>query len=167
MSKSRDALQPALLDRLQDDEPTRATESANSRFITKEALRHMVLRDLEQLLNATRILESKHLEHHPELRGCLLAYGMPPVAGKIASMIDVKDFERTVESLIRSFEPRIDGNSLRVQAETQQGLMHLHNVIGLRISGLLWAQPYPIELMLRTEVDLETGKVALMPLSGF
>ncbi|BET24626.1 type VI secretion system protein ImpF [Limnobacter thiooxidans] len=167
MSKSRDALQPALLDRLQDDEPTRVAESANSRFITKEALRHMVLRDLEQLLNATRILESKHLERHPELHGSVLAYGMPPVAGKIASMIDVKDFERTVESLIRNFEPRIDGNSLKVQAETQQGLMHLHNVIGLRISGLLWAQPYPIELMLRTEVDLETGKVALMPLSGF
>jgi type VI secretion system protein ImpF len=82
-------------------------------------------------------------------------------------MIDVKDFERTVANLIRRFEPRIDGNSLKVTAETQQGLMHLHNVIGLRISGLLWAQPYPIELMLRTEVDLETGKVLLLPLSGF
>jgi type VI secretion system protein ImpF len=167
MSKSRDALQPALLDRLQDDEPTRSTESANSLFITREALRHMVLRDLEQLLNATRILESSYLERHPQLHSSVLGYGMPPVAGKIASMIDVKDFERTVESLIRNFEPRIDRNSLKVRAETQQGLMHLHNVIGLRISGMLWAQPYPIELTLRTEVDLETGKVALMPLSGF
>ncbi|MDP3187873.1 MAG: type VI secretion system baseplate subunit TssE [Limnobacter sp.] len=167
MSKSRDALQPALLDRLQDDEPARQTESSNSRFITKEALRHMVLRDLEQLLNATRVIESKHLQQQPQLLNSVLAYGMPPVAGKIASMIDVKDFERTVADLIRRFEPRIDGQSLKVQAETQQGLMHLHNVIGLRISGLLWAQPYPIELMLRTEVDLETGKVLLMPLSGF
>lgn len=127
----------------------------------------MVLRDLEQLLNATRVIESKHLQQQPQLLNSVLAYGMPPVAGKIASMIDVKDFERTVADLIRRFEPRIDGQSLKVQAETQQGLMHLHNVIGLRISGLLWAQPYPIELMLRTEVDLETGKVLLMPLSGF
>lgn len=167
MSKSRDALQPALLDRLQDDEPARQTETSSSRFITKEALRQMVLRDLEQLLNATRVIDSKHLLHEPSLLDSVLAYGMPPVAGKIASMIDVKDFERTVADLIRRFEPRIDGSSLKVQAETQQGLMHLHNVIGLRISGLLWAQPYPIELMLRTEVDLETGKVLLMPLSGF
>lgn len=127
----------------------------------------MVLRDLEQLLNATRIIDSKYLDQHPLLGGSVLAYGMPPVAGKIASMIDVKDFERTVADLIRRFEPRIDANSLKVQAETQQGLMHLHNVIGLRISGLLWAQPFPIELMLRTEVDLETGKVLLMPMSGF
>jgi len=127
----------------------------------------MVLRDLEQLLNATRVIDSEHLKREPGLLNSVLAYGMPPVAGKIASMIDVKDFERTVADLIRRFEPRIDGNSLKVQAETQQGLMHLHNVIGLRISGLLWAQPYPIELMLRTEVDLETGKVLLMPLSGF
>ena len=167
MTKSRDALQPALLDRLQDDEPARLTESSSSRFITKDALRSMVLRDLEQLLNATRVIDSEDLQHEPRLLESVLAYGMPPVAGKIASMIDVKDFERTVADLIRRFEPRIDGNSLKVQAETQQGLMHLHNVIGLRISGLLWAQPYPVELMLRTEVDLETGKVLLMPLSGF
>lgn len=167
MSKSRDALQPALLDRLRDDEPSRQTESANSRFISKEVLRTLVLRDLEQLLNATRILETRHLQQYPQLKNSVLAYGMPPVAGKIASMIDVKDFEHTVAELIRNFEPRIDAASLKVQAETQQGLMHLHNVIGLRISGLLWAQPYPIELMLRTEVDLETGRVALMPLSGF
>ena len=167
MSKSRDALQPALLDRLQDDEPTRQTESANSHFISKDALRLMVLRDLEQLLNATRIVDSKYLQQHPLLGDSVLAYGMPPVAGKIASMVDIKDFERTVADLIRRFEPRIDANSLKVQAETQKGLMHLHNVIGLRISGLLWAQPFPIELMLRTEVDLETGKVLLMPMSGF
>lgn len=167
MSKSRDALQPALLDRLQDDEPALQTESANRRFITKEALRELVLRDLEQLLNATRVLDSKCLEGQPQLNESVLAYGMPPVAGKTASMIDVKGFERTVANLIRRFEPRIDGSSLKVTAETQQGLMHLHNVIGLRISGLLWAQPYPIELMLRTEVDLETGKVLLLPLSGF
>lgn len=167
MTKSRDALQPALLDRLQDDEPARHTESANSRFISREALRTMVLRDLEQLLNATRVIESRHLDLHPALCSSVLGYGMPPVAGKIASMIDVKDFEQTVADLIRRFEPRIDASSLKVQAETQQGLMHLHNVIGLRISGLLWAQPFPIELTLRTEVDLETGKVLLMPLSGF
>ena len=160
-------MQPALLDRLQDDDPTSETESANSRFITKEALRQLVLRDLEQLLNATRVLDSESLAHHSRLNESVLAYGMPPVAGKIASMIDVRDFEHTVANLIRRFEPRIDGHSLKVTAETQQGLMHLHNVIGLRISGLLWAQPYPIELMLRTEVDLETGKVLLLPLSGF
>ena len=39
----------ALLDRLQDDEPAIQTESANRRFITKEALRQLVLRDLEEL----------------------------------------------------------------------------------------------------------------------
>lgn len=167
MSKSRDALQPALLDRLQDDEPARKEESASQRFITKEALRGMVLRDLEQLLNATCVIDSESLSQSPALQSSVLAYGMPPVAGKIASMIDVKDFERTVSALICRFEPRIDSNSVRVQAETQQGLMHLHNVIGLRISGLLWAQPYPIELALRTEVDLETGRVVLMPLSSF
>lgn len=167
MSNSRDALQPALLDRLQDNEPHRSSESPNNRVISRDALRAMVLRDLEHLLNSTRVLDDASLRQAPQLKHSVLAYGMPPVAGQIASMIDVKKFEQTVADLIRAFEPRINPESLKVQAETQQNLMHLHNVLGLRISGLLWAQPYPIELMLRTEVDLETGRVALMPLSGF
>ena len=167
MNKTREALQPALFDRLQDDEPSKQQESSRKRMLTKDELRAVVLRDLEQLLNATRIIDSTHFKRWPQLEGTVLAYGMPPIAGQVASSVDVKDFERTVASTIKQFEPRIDPNSLFVQAESQQGLMHLHNVIGLRISGLLWAQPYPIELMLRTEIDLETGRVALLPLSGF
>ena len=167
MNKPREALQPALFDRLQDDEPTKPQESSRKRMMSKEELRAVVLRDLEQLLNATRIIDSTLSKRWPQLEGTVLAYGMPPIAGKVASSVDVKDFERTVASTIKQFEPRIDPASLTVQAESQQGLMHLHNVIGLRISGLLWAQPYPIELMLRTEIDLETGRVALLPLSGF
>ncbi len=34
-----------------------------------------------------------------------------------------------------------------------------HNVIGVEIQGQLWAQPVPLELLVRTEFDLETGKV--------
>ena len=167
MNKPREALQPALFDRLQDDEPTRQQESSRKRMMSKEELRAVVLRDLEQLLNATRIIDTTLYKRWPQLEGSVLAYGMPPIAGQVASSVDVKDFERTVATTIKWFEPRIDPASLSVQAESQQGLMHLHNVIGLRISGLLWAQPYPIELMLRTEIDLETGRVALLPLSGF
>ena len=36
-----------------------------------------------------------------------------------------------------------------------------HNVVSVKISAQVWAQPVPLELLLRTEVDLETGQVAL------
>jgi type VI secretion system protein ImpF len=34
----------------------------------------------------------------------------------------------------------------------------------VQIRGNLWAQPVPIELMLRTDVDLETGQVQIQDL---
>ena len=30
-----------------------------------------------------------------------------------------------------------------------------------RISGELWGQPYPLELLLKTDVDLESGEVRI------
>ena len=40
-----------------------------------------------------------------------------------------------------------------------------HNQIGFRISGQLWAQPVPLELLLHTDIDLETGRVAVRELN--
>ncbi len=39
-------------------------------------------------------------------------------------------------------------------------------MISVQIEGQLWAQPVPLELLLRTEVDLETGKVEITELSA-
>lgn len=163
MNNSRDALQPALLDRLKND----TGSGENGHAISKDLLRKLVLRDLESLFNSTCALTKSEMESHPIVAGTVVAYGMPPIAGQVVSSIEVRRFEGMVAGLIRRYEPRIDPDSVRVKAETEQQLMNLHNVIGLQITGLLWSRPYPIELALRTEVDLETGKVALLPLTGF
>jgi type VI secretion system protein ImpF len=39
-------------------------------------------------------------------------------------------------------------------------------VIGVEISGQLWAQPIPIDLLVRTEIDLETGQVEVADLAS-
>ena len=36
-----------------------------------------------------------------------------------------------------------------------------HSVIGVEIRGHLWAQPVPLELLIRTQFDLETGRVQM------
>jgi type VI secretion system protein ImpF len=36
-----------------------------------------------------------------------------------------------------------------------------HNAIAFEIQAQLWAQPLPLELFLRTEIDLETGSVQM------
>jgi type VI secretion system protein ImpF len=39
--------------------------------------------------------------------------------------------------------------------------LNQHNVIGLEIRGQLWAQPVPLDLLIRTQIDLETGRAAV------
>ena len=41
-----------------------------------------------------------------------------------------------------------------------------HNVIKLRIEGGLWADPVPEELLVQTQVDLETGQCVVQEYHG-
>ena len=41
-----------------------------------------------------------------------------------------------------------------------------HNSLSFEINARLWAQPYPLELLLKTDLDLETGLVELKDRSG-
>jgi type VI secretion system protein ImpF len=36
-----------------------------------------------------------------------------------------------------------------------------HNALVFEIQGELWAQPVPLELFLKTEIDLETGNFSV------
>ena len=38
-------------------------------------------------------------------------------------------------------------------------VLDTHNVIEFEIRGHLWAQPVPLEILLRTQLDLEAGQV--------
>ena len=49
-------------------------------------------------------------------------------------------------------------------AVLEAGALDSHNVIGVEIHGELWAQPVPLEFLVRTEFDLETGKVQVADL---
>ena len=39
--------------------------------------------------------------------------------------------------------------------------MDSHNVLAVVIRGQLWSIPYPLEMLLRSDIDLETGQVVL------
>ena len=76
------------------------------------------------------------------------------------------DLEEGIRSAILRFEPRVLPNSLLVEAMATDNGLGWHNVVSVRISAQVWAQPVPLELLLRTEVDLETGQVALAELAA-
>ena len=150
---SRDRLYPSLLDRLVDDEPGRATEARENRSATLQRLRENVLRDLNWLFNATQ--SSIDFEGDPVLSGSVLNYGMPPLAGRPASQYDLPELARVLREVILRFEPRIIAHTLKVSTDAKS--VDSHNVLGFRIEGQLWSQPIPLEIFMRTEIDLESG----------
>jgi type VI secretion system protein ImpF len=159
--RQQDRLQPALLDRLTDDEPGSRVESAEARVINRQRLREMVLRDLGWLFNATRLDGENDWDTAPDAERSVLNFGLPPMSGRSASSVDPAELQMRVREAIIRHEPRILPDTLVVEAVIKEEQLDHHNQIGIRITGQMWAQPVPLELMLHTDIDLETGRVAV------
>ena len=156
----QERLQPCLLDRITDDAPDKVQESRDQRVVSLRRLREGVLRDLGWLLNATNMESLEDLTDHPQVAQSVLNYGMPGIAGSLASGIDVVEFERKIYQAIVNFEPRILRDTLKVRLAVAVDQMS-HNAMTFEIEGQLWAQPVPQRIYLKTEVDLELGEVKL------
>jgi type VI secretion system protein ImpF len=161
----QERLQPALLDRLTDDEPDKKLEPRERRVLSKSRMRQAVLRDLAWLFNATRLEIEGDPGRAAYARRSVISFGLPALSGKTGSSLEVPDLERSIRQAILDFEPRILPGTLQVRALEIEQLEH-HNVIGVEIRGELWAQPVPLELLVRTEIDLETGRVEIADLAG-
>jgi type VI secretion system protein ImpF len=157
---SSERLQPSLLDRLTDDEPTQNVESRDKRVLSMQRLREFVLRDLQWLLNCGNFEQSTDLSDHPHVKNSVVNYGVPDLSGLTASGANIPDLERRLRDAIWNFEPRLLRNSLKVRARVDPSAAH-HNAIVFEIEGELWAQPLPLRLFMRTELDLESGEMAV------
>ena len=163
--RAQDRLQPALLDRLTDDDVDAKSETGEARVINRSRLRELVLRDLAWLFNATAPGSSVDWSRAPHARNSVLNYGLPALSGQTASTIDPLVLQARVKQAILDHEPRILPESLSVEVILSESQMDHHNQIGFRISGQLWAQPVPLELLLHTDIDLETGRVSVRELN--
>ncbi len=162
----RDRLQPALLDRLTDFNPQSQVEADDNRLMSKSQIRDAVLRDLGWLMNSVQPLGNKMAQQYPQVADSVLNFGLPPMSGQLASRIDVSVLERTLKQAILRFEPRVMEDSLEVNALEASSVLDTHNVIEFEIRGFMWAQPVPLELLLRTQVDLEAGQVEVRDASS-
>jgi len=134
-------------------------------FMSKTRMRDAVLRDLGSLFNATQMGTKGSLDAYPQVRQSVLNYGLPVLSGQTASSIDPQGLEALVKRAILDHEPRILPNTLVVEALMSQEHLDHHNQISFRITGQVWAQPVPLEMLLQTNVDLETGRVEVKELS--
>ncbi|MFQ5506817.1 MAG: type VI secretion system baseplate subunit TssE [Planctomycetota bacterium] len=159
----KERLQPSLLDRLADDAPTEQRESRDKRVLSIQRLRECVLRDLGWLFNTSNLQAVQELD--ARVAGSVLNYGMPDLSGCTSSSLDVSVLERMMRQAILDFEPRILPRTLRVNAVVADEQMN-RNALTFEIEGELWAQPLPLKLLLTTEIDLESGDVAIKDSSG-
>ncbi len=156
---ARNRLQPSLLDRLTDDRPAERVESEVDRVMSKARFRQAVLRDLGTLFNAVQPLAGAEASAYPVAATSVLNYGMPPLTGALASKLDVTDVVTAIREAIVRFEPRVMAETLQIRALESESALDTHNVIEFEIRGHLWSQPLPIEILLRTQLDLEAGQV--------
>jgi type VI secretion system protein ImpF len=160
----QDRLQPMLLDRLTDEEPDKKIEPREARVLSKRRMRESVVRDLAWLFNATQLEAVDPLAGAPLTRRSVLNFGLPAMSGKAASSLDVTDLARGIRDAILNFEPRILPSTLEIKTLLEAGDLEHHNVIGVEIHGQIWLQPVPIEFLIRTDFDLEAGKVLITDL---
>jgi type VI secretion system protein ImpF len=161
----QERLQPSLLDRLTDESPEAGRESANQRVLTVRKLRDCVLRDLTWLLNSVNLGNSDWQVRYPRVASSVLNYGLPDLAGLTTSIIDAEELARMVRQIIWDFEPRILRHTLQVRVGTAPQQTAL-NSLTFEIRGEVWAQPVPLELLLKTELDLETGSINVVEQLG-
>src|SRR3954468_9732053 len=92
----QDRLQPALLDRLTDEEPDKKLEPRQMRVMSKRRMREAVLRDLAWLFNTTRLDSDMDAVKFPYARRSVINYGLPALAGQTTSALEIPDLERAV-----------------------------------------------------------------------
>jgi type VI secretion system protein ImpF len=158
---SQERLQPSLLDRLVDNDPGELRETDDKRVLTKQALRQAVLRDLTWLLNAIGFCPALDEKRYPNAIKSVLNFGLPTMSGRYASTLQQTGMEKAIRQAILDFEPRILSDTLEVELVMDGPVLDIHNRVGLAIRGMLWAQPVPLEFLMRSRIDLEEGRFML------
>ena len=105
-------------------------------------------------------------EVFPHARRSTINFGIAPLSGTLVSKLEMIDLEQMLRQAIIDFEPRILPDSLVVRGVAPVDPLGHHNSLSFEINARLWAQPYPLELLLKTDLDLETGLVELKDRSG-
>jgi type VI secretion system protein ImpF len=154
-------LTPSLLDRLTDHRPQTQRETINTQGMSKRDYRASVLRDISWLLNTTNADSSLAFDEFTYAKKSVLNFGVVALSGQYLVDDDRNMIASSITQTLLDYEPRIIPKSLRVNALPMDDGYAARNQLSLEIKGQLWAEPYPLEFLLRSHIDLEIGLVQL------
>lgn len=161
-----EGFQPALLERLTDHEPDRDREPLSKSVLRPEQLRDDVRRELAWLLGATRPTLDTALPADSPVRTSVLNYGLPALPGRVSSPSEQRALELAIRGAILTYEPRILPDTLTVEMlvdqPTRRGRrLDDDRVVGVVITGQIWGDPAPLDLIVRTQIDFERRRIEL------
>ena len=92
------------------------------------------------------------------VRGSVLNYGVPALAGRMRTAEEFTALAGAVEEAIMRFEPCL--RQVRVSlGESAEHAGLLTSPFEMLIEGELWGYPLPEQLVVRTVIDLDLGRV--------
>jgi type VI secretion system protein ImpF len=152
-SKFTKNVQQGLLDRLLDDEPDNRNDTPLSRAESLRMFRLSVKRDLEWLMNTTR-MPIEVPEFCEEVERSVLFYGLPDIASiSIQSASDEQRLMRALEASIQMFEPRL----ARARITSRGAYSASSMAITFHVEAMLMIEPAPERISFDTVLEITKG----------
>lgn len=118
------------------------------------------MRNLEWLLNTEQPAMLAGTVPPEAVQRSVLCFGIPAYSGKVQSAFKAEDVAWSIRERIIAFEPRIEAATLCVDA-VGADQRHPFNRMRFSIHGFLRADPLPIEFLVQSELDLESGTASI------
>ena len=161
----QDRLQPALLDRLTDDEPDKKLEPREAACCRSAACGRRCCATSPGCSTPRGSRRATDLANVPHVRRSVRQFrpaGAVGHDGLLARCDRPRPRHPRGDPRLRAAHP---AGIAADHGAARAGRLDHHNVIGVEIRGQLWAQPVPLEFLVRTEIDLETGQGRRSPIS--
>ena len=153
-------LLPSLLDRLLDDHPEESREPAWRDVQVIRVLKVSLCRDLQNLLNAHRLLTTIP-EVYSELKTSLLNYGLPDLQSmEVREDHDLGLLCRLIEESIQAFEPRLQGVRVRPVIDAE-GKKPIDRRVRFEIEAVLVVEPLREPVLFSSSLDVASGEFAV------
>lgn len=164
MDKIKKRVLPDLVGKLVDDAAGELSDFSYDYDTSIEKYKKIVLDDLMHLLNTNITVDDYELEEFPNVKNSVLAYGMRSIAGLTINDRNKRVIADEIKFAISRFERRIDPSSINVEVvqDSDAGAGLAGHKLKIKISGELLPLQMAEKIMLKTEIDIETGNFELI-----
>jgi type VI secretion system protein ImpF len=151
--KIEQTIQQGLLDRLIDLDPLNRSEPPLTRAESLRQFRFAVKRDLEWLLNTTRV-PMEIPESYAEAERSVLCYGLPDISTiTLNNPSDEQRLLRALESAIETFEPRM----ARPKVTSKDLFKKSKQAVTFHVEAILLVEPAPERIAFDTVLEISKG----------